>query len=186
MGKVLVGAAISLDGLASDPQGNLDALYPDLDALRETEVLQESIRTTGAAILGRRAYDMAEDPDLYAEHYEYQVPLFILTHRPPAHKPREAGGLTFTYVTDGIESAVRQARAAAGERDVTVVGGISTFRQCVNAVLADELHLDIVPVLLGAGPRLWDGVDPAALRLERIAVIEMANGRTHLRYRIVR
>ena len=185
MGRVIVGAAISLDGFVSDPQGNLDALYPDLDALRETEVLQESIRNTGAAILGRRAYDLAEDPDFYAEHYEYQVPLFILTHHPPAVKPREAGGVTFTYVTDGIESAVRQAKAAAGARDVTVVGGQSTFRQCVNAGLADELHLDIVPVLLGDGLPLWKGVDPAALRLERIAVIPMPGGRTHLRYRIL-
>lgn len=177
---------MSLDGFVSDPQGRLDALYADMDTFRESEVLQESIRNTGAAILGRNAYDMAEDPDSYADNYEYQVPIFVLTHRPPRRRPRETASLTFTFVTDGIESAVRQAKAAAGDRDVTVVGGASTTRQCLRAGLADELHIDIMPVLLGDGLRLFEGLDPESLRLERIAVVALPAGRTHLRFRVLR
>ena len=79
MGIVIVGATMSLDGFIEDQHGDVSLLYPDLEDLRRTEALQESIRTTGAVVMGRRAYAMG-DPDSYVGNYEYQVPIFVLTH----------------------------------------------------------------------------------------------------------
>lgn len=144
MGNVILGTTMSVDGFISDRSGSVAALYPDLTALRETEPLMESIQNTGAVVMGRNSFSMAEDPDTIAENYEYQVPIFVLTHQPPEKRPRENDRLTFTFVTDGIESAIAQAKAAAGEKDVTVIGAASTAQQCLKAGLADELHIDIM------------------------------------------
>jgi dihydrofolate reductase len=94
--------------------------------------------------------------------------------------------LTFTFVTDGIESAIRQAEAAAGDKDVTVIGAASTARQCLNAGLADELHVDIMPVFLGGGLRPLEDIRAEHIQLERIKVVELPAGRTHLEFRILR
>jgi dihydrofolate reductase len=171
MGKVIVGATMSLDGFVADRKGDLSRLYPDLEALRQTEALQESIRTTGAAVIGRRAYAM-DDPDWFVDSYEYQVPIFVLTHNPPEELPKQSERLTFTFVTEGIESAIRQAKAAAGDKNVTVIGGASTFQQVVNSGLADEMHINIMPLLLGEGLRLFENLNPDAIELERIGVDE--------------
>src|SRR5947209_16857862 len=109
MAKVIIGATISLDGFMNDRHGDVRRLYSDFEALRETEMLQEEIRTTGAVVMGRRAYDMAEG-DLTG--YEYQVPIFVLTHAVPqqvikGENDRSRG----TFDMDGIESAFEQAKA---------------------------------------------------------------------------
>ncbi len=117
---------MSLDGFVNDREGGVGALYHDLDALRRTEPLRESIANTGAVVMGRKAFAMVEDPDSFAGNYEYQVPIFVLTHAAPKRHPKETGALTFTFVTDGIEIAIRQARGAAGAKDVTVIGGAMT------------------------------------------------------------
>ena len=91
------------------------------------------------------------------------MPIFVLTHTPPAQLPKPDERLTFTFVTDGIESAIRQALAAAGDKDVTVVGGPSTVQQCLQHGLVDVLQIGIMPVLLGDGLRLFEGAPPAAL-----------------------
>ncbi|MBZ0294231.1 MAG: dihydrofolate reductase family protein, partial [Anaerolineae bacterium] len=130
---------LSLDGFVQDLNGSVAALYPDLATLPDTEPLRESIQKTGAVVMGWKAYSMADDPDFYAGNYEYQVPIFVLTHEAPQRIPRQTDQLTFTFVTDGIESAIQQAKAAAGDQDVTVIGGASTVQQCLNAGLADEL-----------------------------------------------
>src|SRR6266700_3662106 len=101
MGKVLLGMTMSLDGFVNDRNGDVLSLYPDLAALRETELLQESINTTGAVVMGRHAYDMAQGD---FTNYEYQVPIFVLTHVVPEKVAKgQNGQLTFTFVTDGIE-----------------------------------------------------------------------------------
>src|SRR5438876_1684923 len=124
MRNVIVGATLSLDGFMSDRHGDISRLYPDLEGLRRTEMLQEEIRTTGAVVMGRRAYDMAEG-DL--TDYEYQVPIFVLTHHLPEKAVKgENDQLTVTFVTDGIESAIAKAQAAAGGKQVIVVGGAKT------------------------------------------------------------
>jgi dihydrofolate reductase len=186
MGKVILGTTMSLDGFINDRHGSVAALYPDLDAWRETRPGRESIQNTGAVVMGRSSYAMAEDPDWFADNYEYQVPIFVLTHKPPEKMPRQTDDLTFTFVTDGIESAIRRAKLAAGAREVNIIGAASTAQQCLRAGLADELHVDIMPVLLGGGLRVFEGLDTESIQLERIVVMELPGGRTHLQFRIVK
>lgn len=185
MGKIVLGITISLDGFVNDRNGSVAALYPDLADWRETEQGKESIQNTGAVVMGRNSYAMSEDPDWFAGNYEYQVPIFILTHEPPKKHPKETDDLTFTFVTDGIESAIQQAKAAAGDKEVNVIGAPATARQCLDADLADELHVDIMPVLLGGGLRLFED-SMKSIQLERIHVMELPGGRTHLKFRIIK
>ncbi len=118
--------------------------------------------------------------------YGFQVPIFVLTHHPPEQAARgENDQLTFTFVTDGIESAIEQARAAAGDKDVTVIGSASTAQQCLNAGLVDELEVAIRPVFLGSGLRPFENLDAERIELERIGATESPTT-TDLRFRIVR
>ena len=185
MGKVILGMTMSLDGFINDQDGGVGALYHDLDTLQDTEPMKESIQSTGAVVMGRRAFAMAEDPDSYAGNYEFQVPIFVLTHQAPKKHPKETNDLTFTFVTDGVESAIEQAKAAAGDKDVTVIGGASVAQQCLKAGLTDELQIDIMPVLLCGGLRLLEDLDPE-LHLERLMVMELPAGRTHLKFRVIK
>jgi dihydrofolate reductase len=124
LAKVIVGRTISLDGFVADQNGNAGRLYPDLAALRHTAFMKEVIEQTGAVLMGRRTFEMA-NPDSYVGNYEFQVPIFVLTHHPPRVAPKQDQHLTFTFVTDGVESAVSQARAAAPDKAVLLVGGVS-------------------------------------------------------------
>ncbi len=164
MAKVILGTTISLDGYVNDRNGSVEALYPDLVNWRDTELGKESIQNTGAVVMGRNSYAMAEDPDWFAGNYEYQVPIFVLTHHVPEKKPKETNALTFTFVSDGLESAVRQAEEAAGEKDVNLIGAAHTAQQCLNADLADELHVDIMPVLLCGGLRFFEHIDDSTAK----------------------
>jgi len=181
--KVHVGTTMSLDGFITDRNGRVARLYPNLDQLRETELLKEWIEMTGAAVMGKRAYEMAQG-DLTG--YEFQVPIFVLTHEVPDKAPKgQNERLTVTFVSDGIESAVRQAKAAAGDKYVTIVGGANTAQQCIRAGLADEIEIGIVPVLLGDGLRFFDHLDAEQIELERIKTTE-SPGRTDIRFRVVK
>ncbi|MDO8726678.1 MAG: dihydrofolate reductase family protein [Candidatus Methanoperedens sp.] len=182
MAKVILGVTISLDGFAEDSKGGVGALYPDLDTLRKTDLLQESIRTTGSVVMAWKEFAMAEDPDLYAGNYEYQVPIFVFTDKAPEEHPKETDKLTFTFVTDGIESAVRQAKVAAGRKDVTIIGSTATVQQVLNAGLADELQIDIIPIFLHNGFRPFELIDENIM-LKKIKVVE-AGERTSLQFRI--
>jgi len=185
VGEVIVGATMSLDGFITDRNGDLGPLYPDMDAMRDAEDLQESIRNTGAVVMGRRAYDLA-DPVGFAD-YEYQVPIFVLTHRVPKDPlPGENERLRLRFATDGIESAIGQAKAAAGDRDVTVVGGASTAQQCMRAGLADRIDMYIAPLVLGEGLRFFEQGGPDPFRLETISAQQVRwsmPGMTLVRYR---
>ena len=183
MGQVIVGMTMSLDGYINDRSGSVGRLYPDLAELRDSPILADSIQNTGAVVMGRNAFAMG-DPDSFAGTYEYQVPIFVLTHEPPQKHPRETGKLTITFVTDGVESAIAQAKAAAGDKDVTVVGGASTLQQCLRAGLADEIHIDVMPVLLCAGQKAFEQIGAEPIKLEKIKVIETPI-RTSLRFRVV-
>jgi dihydrofolate reductase len=183
MGNVIIGATLSLDGFMNDRNGNVSRLYPNLEALRRTEMLQEEIQMTGAVVMGRRAYDMAEG-DLTG--YEYQVPIFVLTHHVPEKVAKgENDKLTLTFITDGIERAIEKAKAAAGDKQVTVVGGASTAQQCLRAGLVDEIHIGIVPVLFGAGLRFFEPLVNEQMELERTRIFESPT-RTDLWFRVVK
>ena len=169
MGKVVGGATISLDGFINDRYGDLSPLYPDLAELRKTEFLQESILKTGAAVMGRHAYHIGNGD---FTDYEYQVPIFVLTHHIPDKVTRgQNEKLKFHFVTDGIKSAVRQAKAAAGDKTVQVIGGASTFQQCLDAGLLDEIEIGVVPLILGEGLRLFAQMDKK-IELEKIRILE--------------
>lgn len=183
MGKVLFGMTMSLDGFVNDRNGGVGRLYPDLGELRTTEILQEEIKTTGAVVMGRRSYDMAEGD---FTGYEFQVPIFVLTHHVPEKAAKgENENLTFTFVADGIESAIEKAKAAAGDKVVTVIGGPNTARQLIKAGLLDEIEVGIVPVLLGEGLRLFDPMGAAQIELEKTRVIEHPDV-TYIRFRVVK
>ena len=184
MGKVVGGMTISLDGFVNDRNGSVAALYPDLGELGQTDMLQEAIKKTGAVIMGRYTYEMANGD---FTGYEYQVPLFIVTHQAPTRVFKgENGKLSFHFVTDGIESAVRQAKAAAGDKDVTVVGGPNLIQQLVEAGLIDELEIGIMPVLLGDGSRLFDQLSTQSVQLEKVKLVETAGGRTDIFFRVLK
>jgi dihydrofolate reductase len=175
---------MSLDGFVPDADGNVAQLYADLAALRRTPSMEATIAATGAVLMGRRTFEMG-DPDSYVVNYEFQVPIFVLTTHPPARPPKQDDRLTFTFVGDGITAAVSQAQAAAGTKDVQVVGGASVIQQLLRTRLVDELHLDVMPVLLGGGLRLLENLDPDRVRLETLGV-ETEGQRTSLRFRVVR
>jgi dihydrofolate reductase len=146
-------------------------------------MLQEEIRTTGAVVMGRRAYDMAEGD---VTDYEYQVPIFVLTHHLPEQVAKgQNDQLTVSFVTDGIHRAIEQAKAAAGDKHVMVVGGANTAQQCLRAGLVDEIHMGIVPVLFGEGLRFFEPGVSEQLQLERIRVFESPT-RTDLWFRVVK
>ena len=181
MAKVMAGMVMSLDGFIEDREGSLARLYPDMDAMREAN--QALIAATGAAVMGRRTYDMANGD---FSGYELQVPIFVVTHRAPERAAKgENERLRFTFVTDGVESAIRQAKAAAGDTFVMIVGGASINQQCLNAGLVDELQVDIRPVLLGGGLRLFEHLEVAGIELGRISVVESPVS-TDIRFRVVK
>ncbi len=183
MKKVIIGATMSLDWFMNDRHGDVSRLYPDLEALRRTEMLQEEIRMTGAVVMGRRAYDMAEG-DL--TDYEYQVPIFVLTHHIPEQVAKgQNDQLTVTFVTDGIERAIEKAKVAAGDKHVMVVGGANTAQQCLQAGLVDEIHIGIVPIFLGEGLRFFEPLVNEQMELERTRVFESPT-RTDLWFRVVK
>lgn len=183
MGDVIVGATLSLDWFMNDRNGDISRLYPDLEALRGTEILQEEIRMTGAVVMGRHTYDMFEGD---VTGYEYQVPIFVLTHHMPEQPVRgENDRLKVTFVSDGIEQAVEKAKAAAGEKQVMVVGSAQTAQQCLRAGLVDEIRLGIVPVLFGEGLRFFEPGVSEQLKLERTRFFA-SSGRTDLWFRVVK
>jgi dihydrofolate reductase len=213
MGKVFVDISVSLDGFIAGPDQTLDQplgeggeqLHEWVYGLRswrephgleggednvDSDVVEESTRNTEATVMGRRMFSggagpWEDDPNAdawWGDDPPFHHPVFVVTHH--AREPLvKQGGTTFTFVTEGVEAAVAQARAAAGEGDVQVSGGGDVVRQCIEAGLADELRLHVVPVLLGDGVRLLGGTP---LRLERTRVLDSPTGVVHLTYGVVR
>ena len=183
MTRVIAGMTVSLDGFIEDADGSAGALYTDLADLQDTTYMKAMQDETGAVLMGRRTFDMGGDPDSWAdEGYEFQVPIFVVTHTAPPVAPKGTDRLSFTFVTDGVEAALTRARDAAGDLAVTVVGGADLTGQLLSAGLVNELRVDVMPLLLGAGRRLFDGVGP--LTLEKLGVDEVG-ARTTLRFRVV-
>ncbi len=154
----------------------------------DAEMVEEVFQGVGAYVMGRHMFgggDGAWDEGWqgwWGEDPPFHAPVFVLTHHARDPLPRR-GGTTFTFVTEGIESAFAQAQAAAGDGDVAIAGGARTVQQHLAAGKLDELHLHIVPVVLGAGERLLEGVgDP---KLEPVKVVA-SPAVTHVKYRVVR
>lgn len=212
MPKVTAQISISLDGYVAGPDQSADdplgrggmALHEwafTSKAWREqhgleggqddvdSRIAEQVMSGLAAFVMGRKMFGGgpgAWDLDWrgwWGEEPPYHAPVFVLTHHPREPLVME-GGTTFTFVTDGIESAVEQARAAAGDLDVGIAGGASTVQQALAAGLLDELHLHHTPVLLRAGERLLENVG-AATRFEQLEVVA-SDTVSHVRYRVVR
>jgi dihydrofolate reductase len=153
---------------------------------REDDLAREGMSGLGAWILGRNMFGPVRGPwpderwkGWWGEEPPYHTPVFVLTHHPRAPISMK-GGTEFRFVTDGIHSALAQAREAAGDRDVRLGGGVSTVRQYLQARLIDELHLAIAPVLLGRGENLMAGLDLRALGYECVEHIPGARAAAHV------
>jgi dihydrofolate reductase len=189
MGKVTLSISMSLDGYINGPDVTLEqGLGRGGEALHEwafngneknREVVDAAGHGTGAIICGRRTYDLsiqwwgADGPT-----GEQRLPVFVLTHSMPDDVPENS---VYTFVTGGIEDALEQAEAAAAGQIVALGGGAETFRQYLAAGLVEEIGINLVPVLLGGGTRLFDEGDQAKLELVEVIDTPLA---THLRYRV--
>lgn len=183
MGNVVLGFTVSLDGYAEDITGSVNALYPDHEFLVLTDYMKESIITTGSVVMSRKEYEMADDVDLYAEYYEYQVPIFVVTDIIPKKLPKENENLTFTFVTNGYHDAIKKAKVAAKDRDVNIIGSAETTLPSLKTHLVDEVQIDTIPILLKNGFRPFDLSDDLNIKFERTKVLELPEGRVHVTYK---
>jgi dihydrofolate reductase len=142
--------------------------------------LEELYGRTGVSIMGKRMFEGGER--YWPEEAPFHTPVFVLTQqvRSPWVRP---GGTTFYFVNDGIESALRQARQAAGSKDIRIAGGANAIQQYLNAGLIDEFAIDLAPVFFGGGIRLFDGIDHRAVTLEIVEAVHSTLV-THLRYTV--
>jgi dihydrofolate reductase len=150
------------------------------------EVVEETLQNVGAYVMGRKMFGGGDGPwdeswrGWWGDDPPFHVPVFVLTHH--AREPLEMkGGTTFHFVTDGVEPALEQARAAAAGRDVVVAGGASAINQCLAAGLLDELYLHIVPIVLGGGERLLREVGDPKLEPVKVVASPLV---THIKYRV--
>ena len=203
MGKVVFNMTMSLDGFVAGPNdgpenglgdggdrlfewyGSGDTEVPISDgqmvlkvSAESAAILKEAMSSLGAGVWGRKTFDIAH---AWGGHPPGS-PAFIVTHRVPQEWVYE--GSPFVFVTEGVEEAVRQAKAAAGGKDVAICTA-SMLQQCLNAGLVDEIHVDVVPYLLGRGVRLFDHLTMEPVELERIRSVAAA-GVTHLGFRVVK
>ncbi|MDX6708270.1 MAG: hypothetical protein QOI48_4116 [Solirubrobacteraceae bacterium] len=215
MAKLTLNISMSLDGFIAGPNQTLEeplgqggsglhewalaALswrerhgLPGGEASTDSDVIEESVGNIGATVMGRRMFSGGEGPwesdpnadGWWGGHPPFGHPVFILTHH--ARQPvTKQGGTTFTFVTDGVQAAFDQARAAAGDKDVAVGGGADVAQQYLKAGLLDELQIHLVPVLLGGGVRLFDQLAPDQVELQGTRAIQSPTV-THLSYRVVK
>ena len=191
MSKVTFDISLSLDGFMTaanqrpeEPMGDGGSRLVEWafgDDERDRAILTDGVASIGAVIAGRRTYD--DSLPWWGAHGPTgaeRLPVFVVSHSVP---DETVDGGVYTFVTDGIESALEQAKAAAGEKDVTVMGGARTGQQFIAAGLVDELSLHVVPVLLGAGTRMFENLGDAHMALEPLATVQTPRA-THLRLRI--
>jgi dihydrofolate reductase len=147
---------------------------------RENEIVRETFERTGASVMGKRMFELGEQS--WPEEAPFHTPVFVVTHE-KRDLWKRPGGTTFHFVNDGIETALEQARQAAGDRDVRIAGGGTTIVELVNAGLIDELSIALSPVLFGSGIRLFEGVDANRVAVEPIRA-EQTQRVTHLTYAV--
>jgi dihydrofolate reductase len=146
----------------------------------DTAIVEES-SDVGAHVVGRRMFDVAQE---WGDEPPFHKPVFVVTHR--AHDPiPKQGGTTFYFVTDGIESALAQAKSIAGDQDVSIGGGANLIQQFVKARLIDELQIHVASVLLGSGTHLFSDLNTEHIELNLLRVVE-GSGVAHLKYRILK
>ena len=183
MGDLIANMSMSLDGFVEDATGSVNDVFAWIPTVAEGSASAEHQRLAragvGALIAGRRLFDLAQG---WGGRHPLDVPVFVVTHRVPNDWSHPEA--PFTFVTDGVASAVEQARAVAGDRDVAVARPDVT-RQCLDLGLLDAIAVDLVPVLLVGGKPFFGGLTNAPISLEAPTVVE-GTEITHLRYRVAR
>jgi dihydrofolate reductase len=193
MGKVISEISMSLDGFITGSNVGVGNGMGDggdwlhdwrFDAKTEADaaILDEIYASNGAVVLGKRMFDVGFEP--WGDPPPFHMPVFIVTHQARGPLPM-LGGTTYTFVTDGIAAALELARAAAGDKNVLIQGGANIIRQYLKAGLLDEMHISLIPILLGGGDRLFEGLDPKGIELRRTRSIETP-GATHFRFEVVK
>lgn len=189
MAAVIGDMSMSLDGFIAGPKGEdeLQAMeplhawmFPPIGDFEQ--ITRARFQDVGAVVMGRRMFDLGEEP--WGNEPAFHMPVFVLTHnwREPLIKD---GGTTFFFVKDGVESALEQAKKTAGERNVMVLGGANAMQQFLKAGLLDELHLTMVPTLLGQGIQLFENTGAEPIKLETMDATR-DGGVMHARYRVAR
>ena len=195
MGKVILAMSMSLDGFIAGPKddANPDRELAALDILHDwmfsgktgpeaEEWEAASLRPAGAFIMGRRVFDLGVGP--WGDNPTFHAPCFVLSHNAQETIVKQ-GGTSYTFITDGIESALEKARAAAGEKDIVLNGGANAAQQYIKAGLLDEINLHLVHILLAEGIPLFEKIGTEQIKLKKISMAE-APGVTHLRFRVMR
>lgn len=177
MGSTVIHATMSLDGFIAGPHDEMDWMW---EYAGPNRVADEVIRSTGAIVTGGRLFRLIQTEDQLPYGGITKVPVFVVTHQP--RDTIAQFGVTFHFITDGIESAVQQARAAAMDKNVMLFGA-SIAGQCLQAGLVDEIQIHLAPILLGEGVRLFEHLH-SAHRLERMEVVESGKV-TDLRFRVL-
>jgi dihydrofolate reductase len=192
MTQVYFHISMSLDGFVTGPNEGVGNGMGDggerlhdwkFDAKTEAdaEVDDEVYARTGAILIGKRMFDMGFEP--WGDPPPFERPVFVITHEQRDPMPMK-GGTTYNFVTAGIEAGLEQAKAAAGEKDVGIWGGANIIREYLNAGLLDEIQIQVIPILLGGGVRLFDDLG-RQIELEKTSVIDTPEA-THIRYRVRR
>ncbi len=196
MSKVIFNASMSLDGFVAGPNDQVDRLFrwywsgdtevpfPGVDMVFKVSPasarhFREDWPTIGAMVTGRRNFNVAHG---WSGRPPLGVPHFVVTHTVPQEWTEE--GSPFTFVTDGVESAIEKAKQAAGDKNVAV-SSANIMQQCLQARLLDEIDIDLVPILLETGIRLFDHLGDEPIKLENAGVVE-GTGVTHLRFRVIK
>lgn len=193
MSKVYSAISISLDGFITGPNvrignglgDNGERLHDwmfDTKTEADAKITEEQYATTGAVIMGKGMFDVGFEP--WGDPPPFRMPVFIVTHEAREPLPMQ-GGTTYNFVTEGIEAALRLARAAAGDKHVGVWGGADIIRQYLKAGLLDEMRIHIVPILLGGGIRLFEGLDLAGIELRKISTVDTP-GATHFVFEVMK
>src|SRR4051812_48601668 len=191
MSKVYAELSMSLDGFITGPNVRVgngmgdggDRLHDWMfDAKTETDaaIVDEKVASTGAVVMGKRMFDVGFEP--WGDPPPFRMPVFVVTHEARGPLPMQ-GGTTYTFVTNGIEAALELARAAAGNKNVGIWGGANIIRQYLKAGLLDEMQIDLIPILLGNGIQLFEGLDPEGIKLRKTSAIDTP-GATHFRYQV--
>jgi dihydrofolate reductase len=214
MTAIFVEITTSLDGYVAGPNATLEEpLGADGERIHEwlvglasfrelhggtggevntdSDLLEQSFRRSGAVVMGRRMFSggagpWEDDPNAkgwWGDDPPFRKPVFVLTSHP--REPLELGRTTFTFVTDGVDAALEQARTAAGDKDVQIAGGANVVQQVLEAGYADELNIHVAPLLLGGGVRLFDGGTRTSVPLECVSVVDSPKA-VHLKYRVIR
>ena len=191
MSKVTAEISMSLDGFVTEPNpgagnplgddpGRLHDWMFSKKTATDAEILDEIYATTGAVLMGKRMFDVGVEP--WGDPPPFGMPVFVVTHESRDPLPRQ-GGTTYYFVTGGLEAALADARAAAGDKNVGIWGGANIVTQYLQAGLLDEIQIHLIPILLGNGVRLFEDLSVAGIELRKMRLIDTPSA-THLRFSV--